>query len=378
MKKLGVLIGRFEPRHLGHNSIIKQAAKECGHLLVLIGSANRPRSVRNPWTYMERLADLRVAIPDLIGDNQGFSVYPVNDYRYSNTQWVSDVEGAVGHLMESNSRYFHPDIWDRQPILFGHTKPDTGYLKDFPHWGYKELHSEYEGCATHIREQMFTDLLESSMCPDEEKRASYLRKAERLIRNLAPNAWMSDIAQELISDYEFLGCEKSNFADYPYLTTLQFNCADAVVECAGHILLVKRGNSPGKGLWALPGGFKERGENFFDCAVRELLEETNIRIPDKVLRGSLVKHRLFDDPNRGLGIPRVTVAYHFRVDPDRGGALPRVAPQDDAMETMWVPFKDLLNNFSLHDDHQDIVYEMLNAFPVPAHLSGFNKFTKTV
>ena len=42
------------------------------------------------------------------------------------------------------------------------------------------------------------------------------------------------------------------------------------------ILLVKRGKSPGKGLWGLPGGFIERGETPEEGGRRELKEETNL------------------------------------------------------------------------------------------------------
>ena len=43
------------------------------------------------------------------------------------------------------------------------------------------------------------------------------------------------------------------------------------------ILLVKRAANPGKGLWGLPGGFIERGETLSAGAMRELLEETNLK-----------------------------------------------------------------------------------------------------
>ncbi len=51
----------------------------------------------------------------------------------------------------------------------------------------------------------------------------------------------------------------------------------AVVIEGDNILLVKRGHSPGKGLWSIPGGSIELGESIYDACIRELFEETNIR-----------------------------------------------------------------------------------------------------
>jgi thiamine-phosphate diphosphorylase len=44
----------------------------------------------------------------------------------------------------------------------------------------------------------------------------------------------------------------------------------------GDLLLVKRGQEPGKGKWCLPGGFQEIDETPEQCALRELQEETGI------------------------------------------------------------------------------------------------------
>jgi ADP-ribose pyrophosphatase len=44
------------------------------------------------------------------------------------------------------------------------------------------------------------------------------------------------------------------------------------------VLLVKRNNPPNRGRWALPGGLVELGETCEAAAVREVLEETGLKV----------------------------------------------------------------------------------------------------
>jgi 8-oxo-dGTP diphosphatase len=78
---------------------------------------------------------------------------------------------------------------------------------------------------------------------------------------------------------------------------------DAVVEREGKILLIKRGNPPFKESWALPGGFVEYGERVEDAVVRELLEETGLRIMLKGLLG------VYSEPGRDPRGHVVSICY---------------------------------------------------------------------
>ncbi|HDO41835.1 MAG TPA: NUDIX domain-containing protein [Candidatus Bathyarchaeota archaeon] len=52
----------------------------------------------------------------------------------------------------------------------------------------------------------------------------------------------------------------------------------AVVQKGNRILLIRRANEPGKGLWSIPGGLVEVGETLRDAARREVEEETGIKV----------------------------------------------------------------------------------------------------
>ncbi len=54
--------------------------------------------------------------------------------------------------------------------------------------------------------------------------------------------------------------------------------AAALVEQAGAVLLVRRVNDPQRGLWTLPAGFIDAGEDPVEAAVRECFEETGLKV----------------------------------------------------------------------------------------------------
>ena len=318
--KTGIIIGRFQPFHVGHLHSVGVAASQVDKLYVLVGSANACRSIKNPWTFAERKDMIRSKLWSNHISN--VEIVPLNDYPYNDTQWIADVRATAEHY----------DMG--KPTLFGHMKEGNDYLKWFPDWKYRDIETPHPVNATSIRFRMYET--DDPAMP-------------RTVRD----------------DFAYYESEKRAFAGYPFPETLNFNCGDAVVECQGHVLLIRRLRAPGAGAWALPGGFKDRDETFLDCAVRELQEETNIRVPEKVLRGSIVKTELFDSPKRSFGIPRNTLAVYFRINPDPDGGLPRANGADDAAECKWFPLTDVLNSMELYDDHAHIISKVTGVMPMP-------------
>lgn len=124
--------------------------------------------------------------------------------------------------------------------------------------------------------------------------------------------------------------------------------ADCVVitkESDPQVLLIQRGGEPFKGRWAFPGGFMEMDETTEQCAIRELEEETGLRITDVKQIGAYSK---VDRDPRGRTI---TVAYLARID------VPiDVKGLDDAANAQWFPLSSLPQ---LAFDHADIMKDAI-------------------
>ena len=114
----------------------------------------------------------------------------------------------------------------------------------------------------------------------------------------------------------------------------------------GRLLLVRRGGPPFRGKWALPGGFCEVGEKTEECGVREVEEETGVKVRIEGLLG------VYSDPKRD---PRGhTVSVLYRARPIRGAAR----GGDDAAEARWFTRREV-EELDFAFDHGKIVREHL-------------------
>ncbi|MGD9098202.1 MAG: NUDIX hydrolase [Desulfobacterales bacterium] len=107
----------------------------------------------------------------------------------------------------------------------------------------------------------------------------------------------------------------------------------AVVFHADRVLLVRRGQPPADGLWAIPGGTVELGETLAQAAEREILEETGIRITarEPIYAFDMVER----DATGRVRFHYVIVDLEARY---RGGEL---QAGDDAAEARWVSADDM-------------------------------------
>ena len=86
--RYSLVIGRFQPLHLGHMDVIRKCAEESDHLTIGIGSAQYSHTVENPFTAGERYLMIEETLKD--EGIKNYSIVPVEDLnRYS--VWVSHV-----------------------------------------------------------------------------------------------------------------------------------------------------------------------------------------------------------------------------------------------------------------------------------------------
>ncbi|AZU98078.1 nicotinamide-nucleotide adenylyltransferase [Salmonella phage SE_PL] len=362
-EKVYVYIGRFQMTHGGHEAVIKHASQKADRLVLLVGSSELARDPKNPFTFEERKSVLEAMSQRIVSEewSKGRSVkvdiLPIHDYTYNNTKWLKEVQNQVRSVTNST------DI-----TLAGCRKngdESTFYLDFFPHWKqdfieevtkvnhavpkeYREMDSKVNPnpaiSSTELRNQFFSTKQVPVNLPPET--TEFLEKFK--VRN-------ADILDNLVNEHNFVVRYRQQMNEQLPYTNIPFLTGDALVVCAGHVLLVKRRTYPGKGLWALPGGFFDawQDQTQVDTALRELKEETKIDVRYKELKGSIDKVEEFGDFNRSLRWRIITKCAYIKLN---GNKLPKVKGSDDAEKAFWVPLSEIANNRHMFfEDHLSII-----------------------
>lgn len=357
-----VFIGRFQPFHNGHKRVIDRALELADNVLVLVGSSNRSRSIRNPFTFEERKDMIERTYSKVNSAHErveryvaGTQIYdflprvkvrPLDDVMYNDDRWIEQVQRTVTRELLEIANRETPNVYlsgtnDIRVGLIGCEKDHTSYyLKLFPTWGNEGVEFYDPINATDIRDDFFKG---------GENYETYvpLQVYEQLEAFRETDTYV-----DIVNEIDFIGHYKLNVHKYPRIE----HTVDAVVIQSGHVLLIRRRAEPGKGMWALPGGFVDPQERLVDAAVRELREETKIKVPEPVLRGSIVSSNVFDDPNRSSRGRIITQAFLFRLTYQT--QLPRVKGSDDADRARWVPLAELRAD-ELYEDHYFIIQDLV-------------------
>jgi bifunctional NMN adenylyltransferase/nudix hydrolase len=345
---ISVYVGRFQPFHNGHLALLQRALALAPLCVVVIGSANQARTPKNPFSWAERAQMITGALP--AADRARVRLLPVRDH-YDLQRWTAAVRKGVADVVAGDLSAAQAEP---RTVLVGHFKdPTSDYLRSFPGWVVESVARIPAADGTQLRNTLFA--------ADRTHPHALDAALATLATQVPPTtvqfvrAWLrAPHFERLQNEWRLLNDYHAAWAGTPY--PVVFVTVDAVVRCAGHVLLIRRAHAPGIGLLAVPGGFIEQRETTLQSCLRELQEETHLDVPEQTLRQCLKASAVFDHPDRSLRGRTITHAFFF----DLGErVLPPVRADDDALAVEWMAMDRLLSvEDQFHDDH----FHMLDHF----------------
>ncbi len=357
-----VVIGRFQPFHNAHQELIKQSLALAEKIIVVLGSARSAPDIRNPFTPAMRERLVRSCFA---AESERLIFRGVRDYPYNDNVWITEIQNQVREAIEEDLEQTNAQArtkgWqdkvtneareynDVHVALVGHFKDRTSYyLNLFPQWSFEDFYVGSRDIssinAAAIREQFFAG--------DDAWKKSVPSATIEFLERFRDNEFFSNLQNE----FQYLAKYRADtrFVGVPYEPV--FVTTDAVVVQSGHVLVVKRRGFPGKNLLALPGGFLLPNLTLEDSAIKELKDETAIKVPVSVLKGSIKNSRVFDHPERSQRGRTVTFAYLIELEPSLEKGLPHVKGGTDASKAFWLPLSALGENEDrFFEDHVHII-----------------------
>lgn len=344
-----ILIGRFQPFLNAHHALLRKALDAAPRVVVVIGSAFQARSPKNPFTWQERAEMIRLALDE--ADRPRVLFVPMRDH-VDEERWFAEVRLAIDAALPAHGV---APATGESTVLIGHVKDATrDYLHGFEGWTLQTAERIHSASAATVRDAIFGGAKEA---PEVLARAVPAGTLAFL------HPWMATpLHATLAQEWELLRQHDAAWSVAPYPVVLV--TVDCVVKCGGHVLLIRRGHSPGKGLHALPGGFLEPRETTLQSALRELEEETHLALPPAELLACLARTEVFDRPDRSQRGRTITHGHFFDLG-DRQ-PLPGVRADDDAAAAEWVPIAALPGlEDRLLDDHFQMLDHFLGLLPRP-------------
>lgn len=101
-----VFLGRFQPFHIGHRSIVEKILETYPSLILIVGSSETSGTEENPWTYPERLAIITENLPEVLLSR--ITLYPLPDVPDDDV-WCENLQAIIAH----NSILFTGNEWVR-------------------------------------------------------------------------------------------------------------------------------------------------------------------------------------------------------------------------------------------------------------------------
>ena len=357
---VGVCFFRGRPITPAHVATVRASLGVGQYAIALIGSVNEAPHFKNPHTFEEVSQMLRASLSAEESDR--VFIFGIED-RESDLLWIRDAQRIVDNQVKRLSLGISPKI-----ALVGYSKDGSSYyLKKFPDWGSvatQAIVNEDESLvsATDIRNKLYR-----AEDPAMEVEALYKKRTIPQGTYLFLRQWVHEAHFVLMRDeFKFMMDEYlPKFHPNPYTgDPQQFNCADMFVFHAGAVALVQRGQMPGIGLWASPGGHKRSYQTFLDAGLDEFGQETkaydlNPGFDRDVLASHVRGMKLLDNPWRSNREVTVSVAY--------GVILPSTMPRlilkgaDDAREARWWNTDEVKRSMMFEDLYNPFEY-FLNSF----------------
>jgi len=332
-----VIVGRFQPLHFGHQKLIEHALSIADSVIVVLGSHRSAPSLRNPWNSDTRMAMIRAVFAN---QAEALSFLPLMDSAYDIQDWLERLVSGVHAIAGLKARI----------VLVGHEKDvSSQYLQAIT----KKRHDWNRG---------FISLQDKGLSASQVRRALFERDIPTLEQSLSPavflmlQTWLqNDSGQTLLEEYRQVNAYRAQWSAAPWVPV--FVTGDAMLVVQNHVLLIRRGNFPGKGQLALPGGYLEAEESIDACIVRELREETCIDMTDAELQAATVERGVFDRPDRD---PRGRIITHAALIMPGLAKFPKTISGDDAAEAFWFPLAELQKRFEeFYSDHALIMTALM-------------------
>lgn len=311
-RQVRLAVGRFHPLTDDHIRALEDW-RGGGDMIVAVIGANMPRSARYPFKAEEQIAMLRAA---------GFDAVAIEEALLPKArvaQLKAIVEGAPLLSFDADYGGELEGLWTGEIVI---ADPAIGQQ------AAATLSAWLQGVS-------FTGVSETVRRLMKVSRETHQALAEE-------DAYIAQYHQSW------------SVAPYPPVHVT----VDALIRRDDRILLIKRGGLPGRGQWALPGGFLDPNETLFAAALRELHEETGLFLSEAQARQYLKGRRVFDQPERSARGRTISHAFYFDLS---GLELPLLEAGDDAAALKWTGVDCALKmRAHMFEDHYLMLHHFLS------------------
>jgi bifunctional NMN adenylyltransferase/nudix hydrolase len=349
MTSQSVFVGSFQPPTKLDVSIAEKLASQSHQVFVVIAVHAGHRDIKNTFSPDQRVEMWHRALASSPLSSR-IEVVTASYNPYGEDEWRQNLRAAVRNKIPFNRPlWFSGEAWYLQP------------LKKF--WDNKAA-LKHEAKSKSLLSLESADLTTSAYANPVSHHWSARRAVIKKEKTLFPepvNQWLAENYRgspqhrEHLRELESVLKYRKSWAKAPFAPI--FSTVDAVVICQKHILLIERDHDPGKGTFALPGGFLDQHEFTVQGSIRELLEETRIAIDPSTLFKTLKCNYVFDFSERSALGRVISHGYLFKVKSSR---LPRVQASDDAAKAFWFPVRDLEKLIpKFFEDHYLIIKKLM-------------------